>query len=270
MINRKILYGYRIRNGEIEAVPEEERVVRRIFTFYQAGASYQNISDALNSDHIPYCCEAPLWNKHKIKRVLENERYTGTGGYPEIVESATFRAVNDKIAEKNEKRKIHGEKPVIDRIIPYLYCDCGEKLSRLGGSWQSSEKLHLKCRACNRTMNMDMDATLREVTRQLRERECAENRTYVPSAEVIRLQNAINRGLEQLDSPESVIALILQGAAARYACCPAPEGTEKITRSEIDWGRLRHTVSSITLTADHSVTIQFKDDEITGGNNNHG
>ena len=33
-----------------------------------------------------------------------------------------------------------------------------------------------------------------------------------PSAEVIRLSNAINRGLEQPDSPEAVMALILQGA----------------------------------------------------------
>ena len=33
-----------------------------------------------------------------------------------------------------------------------------------------------------------------------------------PSAEVIRLSNAINRGLDQPDSPEAVMALILQGA----------------------------------------------------------
>ena len=47
MINRKILYGYRIRNGILEIVPEEQQTVKRIFTLYNAGASYQGISDAL-------------------------------------------------------------------------------------------------------------------------------------------------------------------------------------------------------------------------------
>ena len=60
-----------------------------------------------------------------------------------------------------------------------------------------------------------------------------------PSAEVMRLDNAINRGLEQPDSPEAVMALILQGAAARYACCPEPsaesEGAERLT--DTDWKR---------------------------------
>ena len=48
MINRKVLYGYQIRNGALEIVPEEQRTVSMVFTLYNAGASYQAISDALN------------------------------------------------------------------------------------------------------------------------------------------------------------------------------------------------------------------------------
>lgn len=76
MINRKILYGYRIRNGILEIAPEEQQAVERIFTLYNAGASYQGISDALNQGNIPYSQEVPLWNKHKVKRLLENPRYS--------------------------------------------------------------------------------------------------------------------------------------------------------------------------------------------------
>ena len=86
MINRKILYGYRIRNGILEIVPEEQQTVKRIFTLYNAGASYQGISDALNQGNIPYSQEVPLWNKHKVKRLLENPRYTGQDDYPAIVD----------------------------------------------------------------------------------------------------------------------------------------------------------------------------------------
>ena len=66
MINRKILYGYRIRNGILEIVPEEQQAVNRIFSLYNAGASYQGISDALNQGNIPYSQEVPFWNKHSL------------------------------------------------------------------------------------------------------------------------------------------------------------------------------------------------------------
>ena len=81
MINRKVLYGYQIQNGTLEIVPEEQRAVSMVFTLYNAGASYQAISDALTRQSIPYCREVPLWNKHKVKRLLENPRYTGKEGY---------------------------------------------------------------------------------------------------------------------------------------------------------------------------------------------
>lgn len=64
MINRKVLYGYQIQNGALEIAPEEQRAVSMVFTLYNAGASYQAISDALNRQDVPYCREVPLWNKH--------------------------------------------------------------------------------------------------------------------------------------------------------------------------------------------------------------
>ena len=85
MTKRKILYGYQIRGGALEIIPEEQRVVQMLFALYSAGASYQDISDALNRQGVPYSSEIPLWNKHKIKRILENARYTGKDGYPVMI-----------------------------------------------------------------------------------------------------------------------------------------------------------------------------------------
>lgn len=216
MINRKVLYGYQIRNGALEIVPEEQRTVSMVFTLYNAGASYQAISDALNRQSIPYCREVPLWNKHKVKRLLENPRYTGKEGYPILVEADIFQAAQEKTAEKNARKQSHGEKPVIARLTPYFRCTCGGKMTRLGGGWQNSGKLYLRCEGCGNTAVMDMDATVNGIVRQFRDHEQPSCTAYTPSAEVMRLDNAINRGLEQPDSPEAVMALILQGAAARY------------------------------------------------------
>ena len=84
--------------------------------------------------------------------------------------------------------------------------------------------------------------------------------------QVMRLDNAINRGLEQPDSPEAVMALILQGAAARYACCPEPSAESEPSDSltEADWRRFQRAVSHITISQDAEVTLIFTDKKATG------
>ena len=104
MINRKVLYGYQIQNGTLEIVPEEQRAVSMVFTLYNAGASYQAISDALNRQGIPYCREVPLWNKHKVKRLLENPRYT----FPSL-SGAGFNGQRIHPYPKSETRSPLGE-----------------------------------------------------------------------------------------------------------------------------------------------------------------
>ena len=100
MTNRKNLYGYHIENGELAIVPKEVEIVQRIATLYIAGGSYQSIAETLNGDGNPFSTEAPLWNKHKVKRLLENPRYTGQNGYPAIIDTKTFQAVQRMIREK--------------------------------------------------------------------------------------------------------------------------------------------------------------------------
>ena len=266
MTKRKILYGYHIRGGALEIVPEEQRVIHMLFTLYSAGASYQEISDALNRQGVPYSPEMPLWNKHKIKRMLENARYTGKDGYPVIIAETDFQAVQDKIAEKNDRRQVSEEVTVVDRLKPYFRCICGGKMVRLGGRWQDCSKVYLKCECCGIAVTLDADATIQEIVRQFQARKCQGPDAYAPSADVIRLNNAINRGLERPDSPEAVMSLILQGAAARYDCCPQPISEyETSDRSvEVDWLRFRRVVSYITVAPDAAVTLTFTGDNLTG------
>lgn len=266
MTNRKILYGYQIRDGALAIVPEEQQVVRMVFTLYNAGASYQNITDALNRQNIPFSPEAPLWNKHKVKRVLENARYTGKDGYPAMIDESDFQAVQEKISEKSVKYQAQEKAAPIDRLKSYFRCACNGKMVRLGGRWQDSGKLYLKCECCGIAVTQDADAVIQEVARQLQAHKCQGPDAYIPSAEVIRLNNAINRGLEHPDSPEAVMNLILQGAAARYACCPQPISEYETSDRpvEVDWLRFRRVVSYITVAPDAAVSLAFADENLTG------
>ena len=113
MINRKILYGYQIQNGEITVVEDEALVVRRVFSLYLDGLSYQRISDTLNGEEIPFCREAPVWNKHKVKRLLENPRYAGRDGYPPILEDGVFRETQSHIRGKTAGYAPRAERPAL-------------------------------------------------------------------------------------------------------------------------------------------------------------
>ena len=77
MSKRKLLYGYQIKNGELTLVPEEAAVVKRVAGLYLDGLSYQKLADLLNQENIPFSQEAPAWDKHKVKRLLEDPRYIG-------------------------------------------------------------------------------------------------------------------------------------------------------------------------------------------------
>lgn len=165
MKNRKLLYGYYIEQGEFHLHPEEASVVQRVMDLYLEGLSYLKISDILNSEDIPFSQDAPIWNKHKVKRLLENPRYTGANGYPAIIGPDVFQAVQRRIREKTVK-------------YPQ-----GKKANHAAFSLKKSTAA-----------------------------------AYVPSGEVIRLANAINRALEHPEPPEDVAALILQGISARYDC----------------------------------------------------
>ena len=258
MTNRKNLYGYRIENGALAVVPQEAEIAERVHTLYLSGASYQAIAEALNGDGVPYSAEAPEWNKHKVKRLLENPRYTGADGYPAILDEDTFQAVQEQIRSKTEGYTFKEKRPALE-LVQYLRCPCGGALQRLGGTARRKDTLYLKCQVCGARVTIPDDDLLAQVSRQLAEHGHPTEQPYTPSAEVIRLTNAVNRGLEHPSAPEDVVALILRGVSARYDCCSAPTEQENQCRpSEADLKRFERTASHITITGNLDVTVHFK------------
>lgn len=79
---RKIPFGYQVQNGRINCQPEEAKFVRSIFSHYLLGSSYSQIADEMARQGVRYHQHTAQWNKHMVKRILENERYLGMDGYP--------------------------------------------------------------------------------------------------------------------------------------------------------------------------------------------
>lgn len=257
MTNRKNLYGYQIKNGELTILPDEAAVVAQIAALYIAGASYQGIADSLNQNSVIFGPEAPLWNKHKVKRLLENPRYTGTDGYPAILDEDTFQAVQAQIRSKTEGYTFKGKRPALT-LKEYLRCPCGGALRRIGGTTRRMDTLYLKCQICGAQTTISDDNLLAQISRQMAEHNRHAQKPYSPSSEVVRLTNAINRGLEHPSAPEDVVSLILQGVSARYDCCPAPIEQELNRPAEVDFKHFGQAVSHITITGNQHVIVHFK------------
>ena len=119
--------------------------------------------------------------------------------------------------------------------------------------------MYLKCVSCGAVFTISDNDLISEIVRQVTAHDTVAQRSYQPSGEVIRLTNAINRGLEHPDNPEELVSLILQGSAARYDCCPAAIPSERENHPlDVDWNRILQVVSHITISAENMVAVTFR------------
>ena len=72
----KNTYGYRIINKKMVLVPEEAKLVKRIFQLYIGGLGFYKICKLLNDEGIP-TMRARRWNKESLQQIIANINYTG-------------------------------------------------------------------------------------------------------------------------------------------------------------------------------------------------
>lgn len=83
--NRTIPFGYEMRGGEIQMNLIEAKAVQTIFESYLQGFSLSDIAQYMSEKGIPYHETSLTWNKNMVKRILENERYTGTEDFLPLI-----------------------------------------------------------------------------------------------------------------------------------------------------------------------------------------
>ena len=100
--NRNIPFGYRMVNGKYTLNAPEAEAVRKIFAHYIGGKSLKTIAAEMQ---IPYNMSNAVWNKNMVCRVLENEKYIGENGYPQIIAAEDFEQAARIKVERNTYRK---------------------------------------------------------------------------------------------------------------------------------------------------------------------
>lgn len=270
MSQRTIPYGYRIRAGQIAVNDKESAIVNWIFDAYIAGASFAAIAkkaQSLENDYADNAC----WNKNNIARILGNEKYTGTGEYPQIILPKTFVTVQE-MREKKSGAPTKTAETVLVQNRAYCAC-CGAKLTRL-----PNQKGHerWKCDSCGAISHKVRDThiitSVTAVLATLYGVSLQSIQAPRQSLDTMRLQNELDRVINDPSRDEAQTkALIMELAAARYALIGNSEyETERIRRilketmptDGLNAELFGEIVSSVIVSPDGTVALKLKNEQI--------
>lgn len=231
---RNIPFGYEMRNGTIIANGPEESAVHEIFTAYLCGSSYSEIAERMERQGILYHRHTPHWNKHMVKRILENERYLGKDGYPALIDSADFNAVQRRKAAANTYAPCPAD---IQRIRKKMVCAvCGGSLRRRTAR-QGRQYWRCDDPACGQRFCVPDKAIVNRVHAMLLqladhpERIGSGAAEPIHSPDLLRIRNELNYAMNRPDtSPDYMKALALAAAAERYKEIPDPTPARELER----------------------------------------
>ncbi|HBR01321.1 MAG TPA: recombinase, partial [Ruminiclostridium sp.] len=183
---------------------------------------------SLTTKGIPYMENRTDWNKHRIKRMLENSRYCGRDDFPPIIPADTFGAVAALIGQKSQGEPLSEE---LDSIRSKAICGaCGVKYKRDGRSKKyeawccSAEGRITPKRITDQALLESVTDILNAIISNpiLLELPSPHREHY--SLDVARTENHINRELEKSEVDSDYIKLLIFGcAAAKYEACADTE-----------------------------------------------
>ena len=273
MRNRSIPFGYHYQNGIMAVHPQESQTVRAVFAAYLGGEPLSKIAAHLTAklvEYLPGCCQ---WNKARVKRILDNAKYTGAGDFPPIIKEKDFQMAHQKKDSANTNRQSVNEDIKLFKGLTHCH-HCGAPMVRRMDS-RMAHPVTWKCPRCGYFLPLpDEDFKQRVFLLQkkladkplLAEKE--EDEIQVTSMEARRLTNVIFRKLDSGDfSEDELVNLALQCAAKNYeAISSARHITDRLTATLLHAGPLsafdrelfQRTVSEIHLTRKGEILLKLQ------------
>lgn len=266
MKNRTVPYGYCYENGVVVIQPQESKVLKRIFADYLGGSSLLTIAEALNDDGIEYADGITGWNKGRLKRLTEDERYLGTAIYPQLIREEAYAEVQKLKNRRNTQKGTDRTQDIFRLAVPVRCPSCGSRMSRRHDSrCKCPERWTCENRDCRLLIEF-ADTDLLQALSDLLKTADADSISiravaYEPSAEVIWLTNEINRMLDapEIDKP-ALRNRMTECLARKYkelgnGCCAVQRLKAEVGSTADIAERLNRTVSEIRLYTDKTADI---------------
>jgi len=241
--NRKLPFGYRMKQGQAVIHPQEAEVVTAIFRQYATGASYLDIVALLKDQPVPYDT-GRLWSKSMVARILADRRYTGIEGFPAILDEEIYQQAARKRTTKQKPIQQTEAQKVLRQLCRQRVCKTVENqvLTLLNTLIQSPDLIQQPLESAG------------------------------PQGVAAGLERELETLLENQPIDEDAARdLVRQIAATQYAAIPNEEyETLRLRRvfsqagpmEELDAALLKSTVSHIQLTYGGITSIQLKNGQI--------
>lgn len=276
---RKTPFGYAIQGGVLTASPVEAETVRSIYAQYLAGLSYSMIAEEMTRRGVRYHTHTAEWNKHMVKRILENQKYLGADGYPRLVADEDFLAALHLRQDKNTYAPCPA---FMDPIRENCRCAiCGARMVR---DTKSHGRPRWRCEkaACGNGRSIPDEELRDTVARRLTELALAPHLLrcglHPPeretSLEPVRLQNQINYEFNRADtSPEYLRVLISACFTEQYNELPDPTPhhrlqtlLERLENGPADedtlWELFDQAVRSVRIGRNGAIALELADGQI--------
>ena len=268
MKNRTLPYGYRCDNGIIVLHPQESEIVKRICKAYLDGQSLLTIATWLNEEQIEYMPEVIGWNKARLKRLIEDERYLGKEPYPTILDEETHMAMQQTKHTRNTQKNTDRKTDIFQITVPVKCPICGRRMQRRHDSRYQCQQRWLcenkDCRELIKIADSDLLGAINGILVGITPehiRLTAPTETE-PSIEVRRLNNEIARMLESAEIDKNVLRKkMMECISQKYKDLDTAIHTARKLQSEFERSaddsteRINRTVSEVILYTDLTVGI---------------
>jgi len=221
---RKIPFGFKMTGGTIKPHPAEADAVTFIYDSYRKGSSYLTIAKAMTELGVRYHEASAEWNKHMVKRILENPKYIGDDGYPAILPTGVW---NGAQAKRDGKTADWTSQSIcVELAKRRMFCgECGSAISKDTSTRDGTRWWHCSNPECKVMLMMRDDALEGNVTALLNRLITSPELLGLPksvipcaSGEITRIQNEINRELNKATPDEDALTSLIFGCAAeKYA-----------------------------------------------------
>ena len=222
-MGRKVtVYGYRFKDGILQADKEQSKFVQEIFNVYNSGIPVSRLKDHIEGLEI---------NRVKLNDMLSDKRYMGDENFPKIIEPELFEAVQQM---KKERRKAIGKEQSYNYYKEYFLLGDKMKCGECGNEyhcykhgdkqiWDCSKRIvkgRVHCRNQRIQEDQIKELFMQAVTKMKNDPEKIRKITIYKTKRNIRLQ-AVEHEIELLKNDSShnideLLKLIYKRASLQY------------------------------------------------------
>lgn len=278
MKNRNIPFGYRFEDGKIVVNPDEQNTLQRICSEYLDGCSLLQIANGLESDKVEFAPGVITWNKARIMRIVDDDRYLGNATYPQVIDETTVENLRSRKASRNTQTSTDRQSGIYLLKVPVVCPACGKPMRRLQDTrckctqkWVCNQ-CHIQIKKEDTELMEDIVELLNGLIRNPAIIRSALPGQAEPSAEQRRLDNEIARTLEGYDFDKDALReKLYQRAAIGYQQIGNEAYVEYKLKNALEQHDIldgfdseltNKTVKLIRLTESGSVSIILSNDQV--------